>query len=117
MVLIPESDYVVDVSIIDTGTTIGGIPTSIFTNPQIPGFTRFEGISYVFLITHAEPGGKISRVLFDLGARKDWERMVPSVVEQTKAVEGAVLEPFDNVVDILKREGIGRESIEAVIWR
>ncbi|KAJ4349493.1 uncharacterized protein N0V89_008109 [Didymosphaeria variabile] len=116
MVIIPKSLNTVDVSIIDTGCRIGGIPAAIFTNPQIPGFTTFEGISYVFLVSHTDSEGKVRRVLFDLGTRKDWENMSPHVVQGTKAVEGAILEPVENVVDILERGGIDKKSIEAFIW-
>ncbi|CAN9365873.1 unnamed protein product [Alternaria alternata] len=100
----------------DTGCKIGNIPAAIFTEPQIPGFKKFEGISYVFVLTHTDSGGKVRRVLFDLGARKDWENMAPHVVQATKAIEGAILEPMENVADLLERGGIDRASIEALIW-
>ncbi|KAL1610587.1 hypothetical protein SLS60_002257 [Paraconiothyrium brasiliense] len=116
MVVIPKSSNTVEVSIIDTGTRMGGIPAAIFTNPQIPGFTTFEGISYVFLISHTDSEGKVRRVLFDLGTRKDWENMAPHVVQETKSVEGAFLEPVENVVDILERGEVDKSSIEALIW-
>ena len=117
MITIPESTNTVDVSIMDTGCRIGNIPAAVFTDPQIPGFEKFEGISYVFVLTHTDSGGKVRRVLFDLGARKDWENMAPHVVQATKAIEGAILEPMENVADLLERGGIDRASIEALIWR
>lgn len=71
----------------------------------------------MFVLTHTDSGGKVRRVLFDLGARKDWENMAPHVVQATKAIEGAILEPMENVADLLERGGIDRASIEALIWR
>ena len=117
MISITESTNTVDVSIMDTGCKIGNIPAAIFTDPQIPGFEKFEGISYVFVLTHTDSGGKVRRILFDLGARKDWENMAPHVVQATKAIEGAILEPTDNVADLLERGGVDKASIEALIWR
>ncbi|KAB2099457.1 hypothetical protein AG0111_0g12248 [Alternaria gaisen] len=116
MISIPESSNTVNVFIIDTGCKIGNIPAAIFTDPQIAGFENFEGISYVFVLTHTDGAGKVRRVLFDLGARKDWENMAPHVVQATKAIEGAILESIENVADLLGRGGIDRASIEALIW-
>ncbi|KAI5365582.1 hypothetical protein J4E82_011376 [Alternaria postmessia] len=116
MISIPKSSNTVDVSIMDTGCKIGGIPAAIFTSPPIPGFDRFQGISYVFVVTHTDKEGNVRRVLFDLGARKDWENMAPHVVQATKAIEGAILEPAENVADLLEKEGVDRASIEALIW-
>lgn len=117
MITIPESTNTVDVSIMNTGYRIGNIPAAVFTDPQIPSFKKFKGISYVFVLTHADSGGKARRVLSDLGARKDWENMAPHVVQATKAIGGVILEPMENVAYLLERRGIDRASIEALIWR
>ncbi|KAL9114259.1 MAG: hypothetical protein Q9227_001681 [Pyrenula ochraceoflavens] len=119
MVTIPSSptNSTVRVQIIDTTSSIDGVPCAGFFAEHIPGFDRFKGVCYAFLISHTSPDGqKTRRFIFDLGIRKDWENWIPKSVERIKAWEADIVIERD-VVEILESEGVdvGRE-IEGVVW-
>jgi hypothetical protein len=121
MVFVPKSTHTVDVGIIDMGTIMQNVPASVFLNPQIPGFKKFDGISYIFLITHVDEILGPRQILFDLGTRKDWENtLAPRMVAEMKAT-APELEPKlivkDDAADILHKQGVATDSIEAIIWR
>ena len=69
---IPTSNTIVQVSIIDTTSFVGMIPTEVFMEGKIPGFDYLHAPAYSFLIEH--PSGR--KALFDLGVRKDWQAQV-----------------------------------------
>ncbi|CAE6413632.1 unnamed protein product [Rhizoctonia solani] len=108
---IPASDHVVKLSVIDTTTRMGKIPTTMFFESVIKGHEFFSGPAYSFLIEH-ESGAK---VLFDMGVPQKWEDTAPSMVNlvRTSGVEVSVTK---NVSDILIEHGIPLDSINSIIW-
>ena len=84
----------------------------IMTQPLIANFTPVRCPCYSFLIHHSPSN---SRVLFDLGIRKDWENSPSGLVERIKQ-RGYVIEVQDNVVDILRENGVDPAIVDAVIW-
>lgn len=109
---IPPSTAIVDVSIIDTTSTLRGIPTLMFFAPQIPGHEILAAPVYSFLIQHP----KLQRTLvFDLGIRKDWVNYAPALVSRFKGGNVQVLVE-KSVREILDEGGVNTKDIEAVIW-
>ena len=109
---IPASSSTVSVKIIDI-STIANVPMHALVTPQVSGIQVAEDApSYSFLIEH--PSGQ--KVLFDLGIRKDWHNLAPAIVERFKKVGHRPMAK-KNVSEILDESGIGKDSIQAVIWR
>lgn len=110
---IPHSDCTVDVSIINTTSFVRDIPVPVFLQPPYKGFNRTDLPVYSFLISHPPSGRK---VLMDLGVRKDWEDLAPSVVERIKEI-GMNIDVQGNITDILRAGGVDPKEINSVIWR
>jgi glyoxylase-like metal-dependent hydrolase (beta-lactamase superfamily II) len=68
--------------------------------------------SFSFLIEH--PTGR--KLLFDLGLRKDWESLAPSVVEMMKSNSSWEVHVSKNVADILQENEVPTAAIEAIVW-
>ncbi|KAL9612333.1 MAG: hypothetical protein Q9167_003066 [Letrouitia subvulpina] len=68
--------------------------------------------AYSFLIEHPGDGRKL---LFDLGVRKDWENLSPSIVKHIKAWNAKV-SVEKGVAEILEEGGVNPQEIEAIIW-
>jgi len=103
----------VEVAIIDTTTVLDNIPAKACMDPIYPGCERIGGPSYSFLITHYPTN---SRLLFDLGLRKDWTtKSSPHLIEFVK-LYGIEATAEKNVADILYASGIKLESINTIIW-
>ncbi|KAL9602695.1 MAG: hypothetical protein Q9219_001685 [cf. Caloplaca sp. 3 TL-2023] len=109
---IPESTSTVDVHIINTTSRIKGIPIQMFMEPEIKGHDIIDCPAFSFLIEHA---GSRSKVLFDLGVRKDWENLSPRISNRIKDAGWSVTVE-KGVADILKEGGVDPESISAIIW-
>ncbi|MCJ1399609.1 hypothetical protein MMC11_002811 [Xylographa trunciseda] len=107
---IPSSSSTVQVSIIDTTTHIGLIP-SVFVEPSIPGYDTLNCPAYSFLIEHSS-GRKI---LFDLGVRKDWNNLAPEVYHRLQASNWDIQVPKD-VREILEDEGVDPGAIDGIVW-
>ena len=90
-------------------------------SPAIKGFDRMNALAYSFLITHRDAStGKERKLLFDLGAPKDWKNdLPPSVTDQVKKWEkaGIRIECEKYLSEILEESGIRLESIEGMVWR
>lgn len=109
---IPPSSTSVSVKIIDV-STISNVPAHALFTPPVPGYTvARDSPSFSFLIEH--PSGE--KVLFDLGIRKDWQNLAPEITERFKKV-GHKPSVQKNISEVLDEAGIGKESINAVIWR
>ena len=109
---IPTSSTTIDVKVIDV-CTIGNVPTKALFTPAVPGFDLFNGApSFVFLLEH--PSGQ--KLLFDLGIRKDWENLDPAIVERLKQ-HGYRVDVEMGIAEFLDEVGVGKESINAIIWR
>ena len=108
---IPPSPHTVDVSIINTGATIRGIPTRLLVAPQIKGHDWLALPVFSFLVQH--PGLNRS-LLFDLGIRKDWENLSPALLSHLHTL-GWTLHVDKDVRAILDEGAVDSNSIEAVI--
>lgn len=109
---VPSSSVTVSVKIIDA-STIANVPAHALFTPLIPGFKiAAPSPSYCFLLEH--PSGQ--KVLFDLGIRKDWQNLAPAIVDRFKVV-GHKPSAEKNISEILDEAGVGKENINAVIWR
>lgn len=79
-----------------------------------------NALAYSFLITHRDASGKERRMLFDLGAPKDWKNdLPPGVADSVKKWEkaGIQIKCEKYLSEILVDNGIPLESIESLIWR
>ncbi len=76
----------VRVRIIDTTSYIENLPAAAFLTPEIPGMSKLSGPSFSFLIEH--PSSR--SLLFDMGVRKDWEKLAPVVAGVIKAMKCTV---------------------------
>lgn len=108
---IPSSKTSVKVSIIDTTTRLENLDARKFLAPDHPIYCTLNGPAFSFLIEH--PSGK--RILFDLGVRKDWWNMAPSIVDTIKSGP-TKLTIEKNASEILSEHGIELSSIKDIIW-
>ena len=109
---IPASSVTIAVKIVDV-STISNAPAYALFTPPVPGYTTAPpSPSFVFLLEH--PSGR--KVLFDLGIRKDWQNLAPAIVERIAQI-GHKPSAEKNVSEVLDEAGVGKENIEAVIWR
>ena len=109
---IPPSSTSIDVKVIDV-CSIGNVATKALFMPPVPGFDKFDGApSFVFLLEH--PSGQ--KLLFDLGIRKDWENLDSAIVERLKE-HGYRVDVEHGIAEFLDEAGVGKESINAIIWR
>ncbi|EXJ68952.1 uncharacterized protein A1O5_07884 [Cladophialophora psammophila CBS 110553] len=109
---IPRSSTSLTVKVIDVAN-ISNVPASALFTPPVPGYTiAAPAPSFVFLLEH--PSGQ--KVLFDLGIRKDWENLSPATVERFKKL-GHKPSAEKNISEVLDEAGVGKQSINAVIWR
>lgn len=109
---IPTSSTSVSVKVIDI-STISNVPAHALFTPPVPGFTvAGDCPSFSFLIEH--PSGE--KVLFDLGIRKDWQNLPTAITERFKKV-GHRPSAQQNISEFLDEAGVGKETINAVIWR
>lgn len=107
---VPEGSAICKVSIINTETNITA-PTHYLVEPKIDGHDWMNLPTYAFHIRH-EPSG--AQLVFDLGARKDWQNSVPAIAG---LVEGHVpgLSVGRSMHEILTTGGISLDDISAII--
>ncbi|KEF54037.1 uncharacterized protein A1O9_09832 [Exophiala aquamarina CBS 119918] len=103
----------VKVQIIDSTARIWA-PVAHFMTPDIPGHPILQAPAFSFLVEQPSSSRKI---LFDLGLRKDWENLAPSVVKIIDS-PGWKCEIKQNVAEILQENGVdvAGGEIEAVVW-
>ncbi|KAI4719846.1 Metallo-hydrolase/oxidoreductase [Aureobasidium sp. EXF-10727] len=111
---IPNSEHIVDVFAIDTGTVLD-VPTSTFIRPVYQGSERLHCPAFVFLVRQPTSG---KQVLFDLGLRHDWHNLPPAKVSAInkngwRITAGKPLAEVltDHDINVSKQGGI-----DAVIW-
>lgn len=108
---IPSSETSVKVRIIDTTSSIEGIPTAPFVQPQIKGHEHLSCPAFSFLIEHPSK----RNLLFDLGVRKDHENYAPKIVKRIKD-GGWKVEVKQGVREQLEANGVDGKDVEAIIW-
>ncbi|EME42310.1 hypothetical protein DOTSEDRAFT_175305 [Dothistroma septosporum NZE10] len=107
---LPKSDNICEVSIIDTTCNLV-VPPSTLVEPEITGHEWLNLPTYSFYIKNQRTG---EQVLFDLGSRRDWQNLVPSVYE-TVSVRVPGLKVEKEVIDIVKDGGVDPDGIKALI--
>ncbi|KAL9014158.1 MAG: hypothetical protein Q9173_001172, partial [Seirophora scorigena] len=108
---IPESTSTVGIQIINSTSWIKGIPIKIFMEPGITGHDIIDSPAFSFLIDH--PNG--TKLLFDLGVRKDWENLSACISKRIQE-GGWSVTVEKGVAEILQDGGIDPTSITAIIW-
>ncbi|KAF7359212.1 Metallo-beta-lactamase superfamily protein [Mycena sanguinolenta] len=111
---IPASTATVDVKVFHVANATGVNGTQDFILPILPGHDSATFPMHAFIVQHN--GKSQTRLMFDLGIRKDPENFVPSVASYFSS--GAfVVPPHKDIVELLQDGGINLTSIDAVIWR
>jgi hypothetical protein len=113
-VQIPNSSSCVSVYIINTSWAYH-LPCGDLFKPPFKGLDTFDICSYAFLVIHEDGKGK-SHTLFDLGIRKDWENLVPEMVELLKTWK-AIVKVDKDASEILVENGVDLNDIDAIVWR
>jgi hypothetical protein len=108
---IPPSSASVTVKIIDIAS-VNNVPSHALFTPPVKGIDVHGAPSFCFLIEHSSG----QKVLFDLGIRKDWENLAPAITERFKKV-GHQPVAEKNVSELLDEFGVGKDNVNAVIWR
>lgn len=108
MVVVPDSDHTVRVKLLDTTTYLTGI-AKVFVDPVVAGHETFSFNDFAFLIENEHLGKK---VMFDLGTRKDYWNLAPSV-QQIFGVDSVItgMRVDKNVSEILTEGGIDLSKI------
>lgn len=107
---LPKSNNICQVSIIDSTCDIV-VPPSTLIEPHIKGHDWLNLPTYAFYIKNEKTG---KQVLFDLGSRRDWQNLVPHVVDVlSHRIPG--LKVQKEVVDIIREGGVDPDDIEALI--
>lgn len=109
---IPDSSSTVDLSIINTTTSIRGVDVWKFMEPSVPGHDYLACPAFAFLIQHPHLHRSM---VFDLGVRKDWWNSSPFLTNRFKD-GGYAINVDQSVREILEEGGIDCTRIEAVVW-
>lgn len=109
---IPNSSSTVQVSIIDTTTSIRGIDAWKFLSPSISGHEYLAAPAFSFLIQHTSFNRSM---VFDLGVRKDWWNSSPFLTTRFQA-GGYSITVEKSVREILEQEGVDAAKLEAIVW-
>lgn len=108
---IPSSGSCVRIRAIDAKTQMC-VSSRGFIQPVLPGFEILNLTSITFLIEHPRLGKK---VLFDCGARKDFENFSPATKKRLNVnIKGLSVEK--DIHEIVQDAGIPLESLSAMIW-
>ncbi|KAF2740282.1 Metallo-hydrolase/oxidoreductase [Polyplosphaeria fusca] len=108
---VPDSDNTVRLRAIDAQTKMS-VSAKGFVQPALTGHENLNLTSVTFLIEHAELD---KRVLFDCGARKDFENFSPRIKERLNLnVRGLKIEK--DVHEVVEEAGIKLEELDSMIW-
>jgi hypothetical protein len=108
---IPPSNSTVRIRAINTETQMC-VSSKGLIQPILPGFEILNLTSITFLVEHSTLNKK---VLFDCGARKDFENFSPRIKERLNLnVKGLKIEK--DVHDIVQDAGVSLEQLNATIW-
>lgn len=108
---LPASNATVRLRAIDAKTHMC-VSSKGFIQPILPGFDILNLTSVTFLVEHQTLHKK---VLFDCGARKDFENFSPRIKERLNLnVKGLKIEK--DVHEIVQEAGVSPEELDATIW-
>ncbi|KAJ7696460.1 beta-lactamase-like protein [Mycena rosella] len=109
---IPPSNATVDIRVLNVGNLTLGGTAHAFISPVLPGEETLTGPMFAFLVEHNETQ---TRIMFDLGIRKDPLNLAPGIASLFSSglftVEGS-----KDITDLLQDGGIPLTSIDTVIW-
>lgn len=105
MVQLPRGSASVKVSALSTNRVLN-VPASAFLAPDIPGTTYKDTPCLSFLIEHRDAQGAVTRLLFALGIRKDWENLPPKSEQDAKYVPGRHAEHVSTAVSAIEAMNI-----------
>lgn len=101
------------VRIIDSTARLGKIPVSYLMQPPMQNLSHMPTLpSWSFLVESSS--GK--KALFDLGVPQDVMSMAPVVADSLRQ-HGWEIDVAEEVIDILRRQGISAEEIDSIVWR
>lgn len=106
------SGKVASVRIIDSTTSIKGLPAKYLMQPDLNGFDIMPELPTWSFLVENDSGRK---VLFDLGVPADWPDMPPHLSDSLKS-RGWDINVDKPTVAILKEQNIEADSIEAIFW-
>ncbi|KAG4441598.1 hypothetical protein IFR05_002882 [Cadophora sp. M221] len=110
---LPAGAAIVRVLMVDTSCTLS-IKADSFIAPTVPGEQYLNVTDQCFLIEH-EPSG--SKVMFDLGIRKDYWNLPPVVLRRlSQGLAVCSLNVPNDVPELLVANGVEMDEISAVIW-
>ena len=110
---VPPGTETVQVRIIDTTVRLSKLPLGLLMQPPLQGMPYLPEIpAWSFLIEH--PSGQ--KLLFDLAVPKDWRSLSPVVLQVLEKIS-ARIRVTEDVIDILKTNGIAADQISGIIWR
>jgi hypothetical protein len=90
------------------------LPEHQFVHP-VSGDARKSVPSLVFLIEHHHYiTAKVTRVLFDLGLRKDTKRYPSPIQKHIKTRQPMITEP--DIIENLSKGGLGPDDIDLIIY-
>nr|GAT58822.1 metallo-hydrolase/oxidoreductase [Mycena chlorophos] len=111
---IPQSHATVSVKLFDAVPpgkhhTFTASTKELFA-PVLPGHEHLASPIFFFLVEHTSTK---KRVMFDLGPRKDREKVAPDALELTLKTYPA---QEKDAVEFLEEIGVAADSIDAIIW-
>ncbi|KAJ7768673.1 beta-lactamase-like protein [Mycena maculata] len=110
---IPSSNATVEVKAFNVGLNHLTNATHTFATPVLPGRENFTAPMFSFLVEH---NTSQKRVMFDLGMRKDFENLAPSLAIFYASGLAFVTGESKDITELLEDGGIPLASIDAVIW-
>ncbi|KAK7026514.1 hypothetical protein VNI00_015594 [Paramarasmius palmivorus] len=108
---IPPSSSTVTVRMINVSSKDAFVPAAFLLEPVLPGRENLPVPTFAFLIEHGE-----RRIMFDLGIRKDLDKLPPAQLASLSALPEFNLTVERDVVEQLTDEGIQPSDIDTVIW-
>ena len=111
---IPKSNATVRVRAIDT-KFFASLHSDRFLEPVTPGMETLNLTTVCYLLENRDSSGQSKRILFDCGARKDFENYPPAIKARLNSIiKGLKIEA--DVNDVLEDAGIELKSLDAIVW-
>ncbi|KAJ7119824.1 hypothetical protein C8R44DRAFT_922188 [Mycena epipterygia] len=110
---IPASSATVDVRVFNVGNANLTNTTHAFVAPVLPGHETITFPMFAFLVEHKKTQ---TRLMFDLGMRKDVWNFVPTVASYFGPSGFMHVDSPKDITEQLQDGGISLASIDTVIW-